>query len=291
MLGKALRAALADRGDEVIQLVRREPARQGEVRWDPDAAASPVANPQMLEGVTAAIHLSGSSVSGRRWTPAYREEMVSSRVQSTRALTKVLLALRKPPKVLLVASAIGFYGNRGDEILDEASPAGTGFAPDMCRQWEAAAGPVVEAGIRVVHLRFGVVLGAGEGALAQMIPPFRIGLGGRLGSGRQWMSWIGLADTTAAVLFAMENPTLAGPVNVTSPNPATNAEFTRALARQLKRPAFFAMPAVAVQMIFGQIAREVLLASLRVVPGKLVQAGFRFAHPGVDEALREALKG
>ena len=288
MLGRAIHSALTGGGGQVIQLVRRESSSQKELRWD-IGAVPPIAQPEMLEGATAAIHLSGSSVAGRRWTPAYKQEMVDSRVNSTRALATTLSGLRQPPKVLLVASAIGFYGSRGDEILDEDCPAGTGFGAAMCQAWEAAAKPAVDAGIRVVNLRFGVVLGPGEGAMAQMVPPFRIGLGGRLGSGRQWMSWIGLADTVAAVQFVMENPKLAGPVNVTSPNPATNAEFTRALARQLKRPALFPVPEFAVRVMFGQISREVLLASLRVVPRKLLDTGFRFMHPAIDEALREAL--
>ncbi|MGB7549276.1 MAG: TIGR01777 family oxidoreductase, partial [Terracidiphilus sp.] len=208
---------------------------------------------------------------------------------STRALTTLLAGLRRPPRALLVASAVGIYGDRGNELLDESSAPGTGFLADLCRQWEAAAEPAVEAGIRVVHLRFGVVLGPGSGALAQMLPLFRLGLGGALGSGRQWMSWISLADAIAAILFALETPALAGPVNLTAPHPVTNAEFTRALARQLRRPAFLPAPAFALRLALGQMADEALLASTRAVPGRLMEAGFRFAHPTVSEALAAAL--
>ena len=289
MLGKAVRAALDSRGDEVIQLVRREPTQPGELRWNPNSP-SPVAQPGVLEELDAVIHLSGLSVAGRRWTPAYKQELVSSRVGSTHSLATVLAGLAHPPKAIVVASAIGFYGDRGNEILDENSPAGNGFVPAMCRDWEAAARPAVEAGIRVVHLRFGVVLNAGEGALAQMVPPFRVGLGAKLGTGHQWMSWIGLPDTVAAVRFAMENESLAGPVNVTSPHPVTNADFTRVLARQLKRPAFLAVPAFAARLVFGEAARELLLASIRVLPRKLEDAGFRFSRPHLDEALADAFR-
>jgi uncharacterized protein len=287
MLGKALAGALAARGDSVIQLVRREVAQPGEVRWNP-RSSSPIAQPDVLEDLDALIHLSGLSVAGKRWTPAYKQELVSSRVGSTHSLATVLAGLARPPKVLLVASAIGFYGDRGDEILDETSPAGNGFVPAMCREWEAAARPAVDAGIRVVHLRFGVVLNAGEGALAQMVPPFRLGLGAKLGTGRQWMSWIGLPDTVAAVLFAIENPSLAGPVNVTSPHPVTNGDFTRILARHLKRPALFSVPPLAARLVFGEAARELLLASIRVLPRKLENAGFHFSRPHLEQALADA---
>ena len=197
MLGSAVRQALADRGAGVLQLVRRDPVEAGQVRWIP-GASTPVSDPEPLEGLAAAIHLSGASVAAHRWTSAWKREMWLSRVESTRALASTLAALRQPPKTLMVASATGIYGNRGDELLDESSAPGSGFLADLCREWEAAARPAVEAGIRVVHLRFGVVLGPGAGALAKMLPLFRLGLGGRLGSGRQWMSWISVDDVVAA---------------------------------------------------------------------------------------------
>ena len=288
MLGTAVRQALADRGAGVLQLVRRDPVEAGQVRWIP-GASTPVSDPEPLEGLAAAIHLSGASVAAHRWTSAWKREMWLSRVESTRALASTLAALRQPPKTLMVASAAGIYGNRGDELLDESSAPGSGFLADLCREWEAAARPAVEAGIRVVHLRFGVVLGPGAGALAKMLPLFRLGLGGRLGSGRQWMSWISLADAGSAIFFAMNMPTLAGPLNVTAPRPVTNAEFTQALGKAVHRPAVLPAPAFALRLALGAMANEALLASARVVPAKLGDAGFQFIHPTVDRALAAAL--
>ena len=288
MLGSALRDAFAARRLETLQLVRRAPRAPSEVEWNPAAAAA-IPNPEPLEGITAAIHLSGSNLAAHRWTAAYKREMLASRVDSTRVLARLLAGLRRPPRALLVASATGIYGDRGDEILDESSATGTGFLAQLCQDWEAAARPAVEAGIRVAHLRFGVVLGPGTGALARMVPIFRLGLGGRLGNGRQWMSWIGLADLVAAILFILENPALAGPVNLTAPNPVTNAEFTSALGSALHRPAILPAPAFALRLVLGPMAREALLASARVQPARLIEAGFRFSQPIVEEALAAAL--
>ncbi len=287
MLGTAVRQALAGRDTQMLQLVRRGPVGQGQLRWDPEAASA-IPDTAPVEGLAAAIHLSGASVAGHRWTPAWKREMWTSRVESTRALAAALARLRQPPKALLVASATGIYGDRGDELLDERSEPGNGFLADLCREWEAAAKPALDAGMRVVHLRFGVVLGPG-GALAKMLPIFRFGLGGRLGSGRQWMSWIGLADAVAAVLFALDTPALAGAVNLTAPRPVTNAEFTRALGRAVHRPAILPAPAFALRLALGQMADEALLASARAVPARLAAAGFQFAHPTVEQALAAAL--
>lgn len=289
MLGGSLRRALAALGIPALQLVRSATTAKDQLVWNP-AATPAVAGLEALEGCAAAIHLSGANVAGQRWTAAYRREMTASRVDSTRALATLLASLRTPPQALLVASAVGFYGDRGDELLDETSLPGKGFLAELCQQWEAAAQPAVEAGIRVVHLRFGVVLGPGPGALARMLPHFRLGLGGRLGSGRQWMSWISVEDAMRAVLFALETPALAGPVNLAAPSPITNAEFTRELARQLRRPAFLPAPAFALRLALGQMADEALLASARAVPSRLLVAGFRFAHPTVDKALAAALE-
>jgi uncharacterized protein (TIGR01777 family) len=286
MLGAALRQALAVRNLLVLQLVRRPSATPDEFEWNP-AATAPVASFDALEGLAAAIHLSGANIASHRWTPAYRREMTASRVDSTRALAVALARLSHPPQVMLVASATGFYGNRGDELLDEASAPGSGFMASLCEQWEAAAQPAREAGIRVVHLRFGVILGRG-GALARMVPVFRLGLGGPLGSGRQWMSWISLDDALAAIVFILDTPTLAGPVNLTAPNPARNAEFTRALASQLHRPALVPVPAFALRLALGQMADEALLASARVFPARLAAAGFQFTHPTIQQALAAA---
>jgi uncharacterized protein (TIGR01777 family) len=288
MLGTALHQALAERNIRTLQLVRRTTTADGQLQWNPDADR-PVANPALLEGATAAIHLSGASLATHRWTDAYRRELGASRVGSTQKLATLLAALRTPPKTFVVASAIGIYGNRGDEALTESSPPGSGFLADLCRQWEAAAEPARQAGIRVVHARFGVVLGPGRGALRQMLPPFRFGLGARLGNGRQWMSWVGLADAIGAILSALKRVDLSGPVNVTAPNPVTNAAFTHALGKELHRPAFLAAPAFALRLLLGQMADEALLASARVQPEKLLASGFQFSLPNIEDALKAAL--
>jgi uncharacterized protein len=287
-IGAALSAALLQRGTRVIQLVRREAAGREELRWDP-AAPAPIRDTRALEGLDAAIHLSGSNLAARRWTEDYRHEIASSRVNSTRALTTLLAGLEQPPRVILIASAVGIYGNRGEELLNENSPPGAGFLAEVCRRWEAAAEPATSVGIRVVLMRFGVVLGPGAGALAQMLPVFRLGLGGNLGSGAQWMSWIAIADLVAAALFAVNAPALHGPVNFVSPNPVTNAEFTRTLAHILRRPAVLPAPAFALRLAFGQMADEALLASVRAVPDKLLEAGFQFSQPALRQALGSAL--
>jgi uncharacterized protein (TIGR01777 family) len=289
MLGTALQSALAGRVSPILRLVRNAPTADGQLQWNP-AQSPAIAHPAPLEGSAAAIHLSGASVAAHRWTAAYRRELAASRVDSTHALALALAALHRPPRALLVASAVGIYGNRADELLTEDSAPGNGFLANLCCRWENAAQPAVDAGIRVVHLRFGVVLGPGHGALEKMLPPFRLGLGGKLGNGRQWMSWVSLADAVAGILFALETPSLSGPVNLSSPSPVTNADFTRALARLLERPAFFAVPAFALRLAFGEMANEALLASARVVPARLRSAGFQFAHPSIDEALAAALQ-
>jgi len=287
MLGRALGRALSVAAVPSLHLVRRSPQGAGELEWNP-ASDPAIVNPAPLEGAMAAIHLSGANVAAHRWTVTYQQEMIASRVFSTRRLATALAALRNPPATLLVASAIGIYGDRGDEVLDESSSVGGGFLARLCREWESAADPARQAGIRVVHLRFRVVLGP-EGALKQMLPPFKMGLGARIGSGRQWMSWVGLNDAVAAVLFAMKRTDISGPLNVTAPNPVTNADFTRALGRQLGKPAFLSVPAFAVRLMFGQMADEALLASIRVQPRKLIEAGFQFASPAIDRGLAAAL--
>jgi uncharacterized protein (TIGR01777 family) len=289
VLGSALRQSLGARGTPVLQLVRH-PAAEGQLRWDP-AARSAFTDLKPLEGALAAIHFSGASIAGQRWTSSYKRELAASRVDSTRALAAALAGLRQPPKTLMVASAVGFYGDRGDEVLNESSPPGSGFLPELCQLWEAATRAAAEAGIRVVNMRFGVLLNLGPGALEKMLPLFRKGLGGTLGNGRQWMSWISIDDAMAAIQFALATPDLSGPVNITSPNPVTNAEFTRALARQLKRPAVVPAPAPALRLAFGQMADEALLSSARVVPAKLLHAGFGFAHPQIEQALAAVLAG
>ena len=318
MLGLAIRRAMGARQLQTLQLVR--PARDqhgkhkdaplpagprptasrvfrtvaisitGEVLWDP-AASPPIAHPEILEGVPVAIHLGGVNVASHRWTPEFKREIVTSRVDSTRALAQTLAGLRNPPKTLLVASGTGIYGNRGDELLDESSSPGSGFLGDLCRQWEEAAEPAVRAGIRVVHLRTGVVLGSPHyptSVLARLKKVFRWGAGGQLGTGTQWMSWIGLDDFVSAIFFLFDHPEISGPVNLTAPNPVTNAQFTRALARQLHRPAFFSVPASMLRSHFGEFADEALLSSARAFPSKLTSAGFQFSAPTIDLALASA---
>ncbi|MGB6193664.1 MAG: TIGR01777 family oxidoreductase [Terracidiphilus sp.] len=289
VVGSALRHALAARGTPMRRLLRGAPQQADEVTWNPEAT-TPFASTEALEGARAAIHLSGANIAGARWTSTYKHELAASRVDSTHALATTLARLEHRPEVLVVASAVGFYGNRGGEVLDEFSPPGKGFLPELCQLWEEAAHPAAERGIRVVHTRFSVLLNRGPGALAKLLPVFRAGLGGPLGSGHQWMSWVGVEDAIAAILFALETPQLAGPVNVTSPNPVRNAEFTRTLARLLHRPAVIPMPAFVLRAAFGQMADEALLASARVMPTKLAQAGFRFQHPTLEEALAAALR-
>jgi uncharacterized protein (TIGR01777 family) len=285
MVGSALRARL---GGTVIQLVRRAPQSSTELHWDPDVAI-PIADTGPIEGLDAAIHLSGANLAAHRWTPAYRREMASSRVDSTLALARSLAGLRRPPRTLLVASAVGIYGDRSDEILDENSAPGAGFLADLCREWEAAAAPAAAAGVRVVHMRFGVALAPEDGAMAKMLPLFRMGLGGRLGSGKQWISWISLTDLVSAVLFLLESPSLQGAVNLTAPHPITNSEFTRTLARLLHRPAVIPAPAFALRLALGPMADETLLSSTRAVPRKLLDAGFRFSQPTIEAALGQAI--
>jgi uncharacterized protein (TIGR01777 family) len=283
MLGSALNKALRQQGERVFQLVRRAPESSEELRWDPATGLLP--RPGELESLDAAIHLSGANLASRRWTAVYKREMTESRVTTTRVLAEALARLRTPPPVLIAASAVGYYGDRGDEILSEDAAAGSGFLSDLCARWEAATRPAEEAGIRVVHLRFSVVLGPDGGALVRLAPMFRLGLGGPLGNGKQWMSWVSEADAVSATLFALGNPTLVGPVNVAAPNPVTNREFTRELGRAVHRLALLPAPAFALRLAFGEMADEALLASTRAVPRRLLEVGFHFEHPTLEQAF------
>lgn len=291
MLGLAIGNALRQRGTKLMRLVRREVRSPDELHWNPSEGGTAGSGIEIarLEGIYAAVHLSGANVASQRWTAKYKREMTASRVTTTRVLAEALARLKNPPQVLLAASAVGFYGNRGDEVLDEDSTAGRGYFPELCAAWEEAARPAVEAGIRVVHLRFGMVLGPDGGALARLKPLFRLGLGGRLGSGRQWMSWVSETDAAAAALLALEDATLAGAVNVVAPKPVTNAEFTRTLGNAVHRPAITAAPAFALRLAFGEMADEALLASTRAVPKRLLEAGFVFRHPELAGAFAAAL--
>ena len=287
LLGTALRRRI-EAAYSVVQLVRERGAGNGGVVWNPRSRPA-LMDGEALEGCEAAIHLGGANLAGRRWTAAYRREILESRVGSTQALVAVLRGLRHPPQTLIVASAVGIYGECGDAIVDESSPQGEGFLADVCQRWEAAAEPAREAGIRVVHARFGVVVGSGPGALGKMLPLFRLGLGGRLGSGRQWMSWVSLEDVVEAMVFVLETPGIAGPVNVTSPEPVTNAVFTRELGKAVHRPAVLPVPGFALRVALGPMADEALLVSTRAVPAKLTAAGFGFRYPRVREAVRQGI--
>jgi hypothetical protein len=289
-IGTSLLRSLMEHRISTITLHRQPSAQQGEASelWDP-YAETPVSDPERLEGVTAAVHLSGANLAARRWTAAYKDEISASRVTPTHALAKLLAGLKSKPEVLVCASAIGIYGNRGDEELSEASPPGSGFLPDLCVAWEEAARPAQDAGIRVVNLRFGVVLSPRGGALKQMLPIFRAGLGGRMGSGHQWISWIALPDAIRQIKFALQTKSISGPVNVVAPNPVTNLEFTRTVAGALRRPAALPVPAFALRLALGEVADATILQSERVVPARLSAAGFDFEYPKLDVALRAIL--
>ena len=283
LIGRTLVGFLATGGHEVRRLVRsRSAMRPGDVYWNPAAGEIDASG---LDGLDAVVHLAGETVS-ERWTAAHRRAIRESRVQGTGLLARTLAALSRPPKVLVSASAVGYYGDGGDRELDESSPPGTDFLAGVAREWEAAAAPAAARGIRVVHPRSGVVLSAGGGALARLLPPFKLGAGGKIGSGKQWMSWIALDDVVGALHFLLFTDSLAGPVNVTSPNPVTNAEFGRTLGHVLHRPALATVPALALRLMYGEMADTMLLAGQRVLPRKLQAAGFTFRHPELEEALR-----
>jgi uncharacterized protein (TIGR01777 family) len=256
--------------------------------WDPYAAA-PMRRPQEIEGTTAAVHLSGANLADRRWSSSYKRELQESRVKSTRALATLLAGLQPKPAVLVCASAIGIYGERGEELLTETSGPGSGFLPEMCLAWERATQPASDAGIRVVHLRFGVVLSPEGGALAKMLPVFRAGLGGQLGNGRQWISWVALPDVMRVIEFALETASLAGPVNLVAPNPVTNLEFTGCLGRALHRPTLLRVPAFALRVALGEMAEATILRSERVLPARLCSSGFEFQYPALEDGLRAIL--
>ena len=287
LIGTALVAALRDSGHRVIRLVRRTPASEDEIAWDPLAPTGGIA-PGALDGLDAAVHLAGANVAGRRWTAAYKEEIRASRVRGTRALAGALAAASAPPSVLLSGSAIGWYGDTGGREVDESSPAGSGFLPDVVREWEAAARQAEEAGIRVVTMRSGVVMSRRGGVLARMLPPFRLGLGARLGSGTQVMSWITLADYATIVSFLLARPEITGPVNLTTPHPVTNAEFTSALAAAVHRPGVLFLPEPALRLALGGVSSDIL-ASARVMPRRLEAAGYRFRFPDLPAALAAEL--
>jgi uncharacterized protein (TIGR01777 family) len=286
LIGSALVAALRGDGHRVIRLVRG-PAGEDAVTWNPRAERGAL-DPRALEGTGAVVHLAGAGVADKRWTSGYQAEIRDSRVQGTRALVRALAAMATPPGVLLAGSAIGFYGDTGGREVTEADPAGRGFLAELVKDWEAAAQDAAPAGIRVVNLRSGVVISAKGGMLGRLLPLFRLGLGGRVGSGRQVMSWIGLSEWVTAARFLLGREGVTGPVNLTTPNPVSNAEFTAALAAAVHRPAVMLVPVPALKLAVGGVSSDIL-SSARVMPRRLLAEGYRFAHPGIAGALAAEL--
>lgn len=287
LIGSALVSFLASGGHEVTRLVRSTPKPGvGEVHWDPVTGGVDATG---LAGLDAVVHLAGENIAAGRWTVVKKSKIRTSRVRGTRLLSESLARLDQPPKVMVCASAIGYYGDRGGEVLREESPPGSGFLAEVCREWEAAAAPAAQRGIRVVNLRIGVVLSPAGGALGKMLFPFRLGFGGIIGTGKQYMSWIALDDLVAVIAHALTTEVLQGPVNAVAPNPVINLEFTRTLGRVLARPTLFPMPTFAVRLVFGEMGDELLLASTRVQPTRLLASGYEFRYPQLEGALRHML--
>lgn len=285
LIGSAIKVRLVDEGQEVLSIGRYRAKRPPDIRWSVPHAQL---NPAALEGLDAVIHLAGEPIVGK-WTPAKKRAIYDSRVDGTRLLAATLAGLQVKPSVLISASAVGYYGDRGDEVLTETSAPGEGFLPEVCKAWEAAASPAAEAGIRVVNPRLGVVLSEKGGALKQMLLPFKLGVGGPLGNGSQWMSWVGLEDVVGVVLHMIGNDALSGPVNLVSPKPVTNKQYTRTLGGVLKRPAVLPVPKFAARLAFGKLADEALYASQRVEPEVLRASGYTFRYPELRGALQAAL--
>ncbi|HLM24719.1 MAG TPA: TIGR01777 family oxidoreductase, partial [Pyrinomonadaceae bacterium] len=272
LVGKALSKSLTNDGHEVVRLVRREPSIGApEVEWHPNQGRI---DAEQLEGFDVVVHLAGENIASGRWNSEKKRAIRESRTRGTSLLSETLARLSRPPSLFLSASAIGYYGDRGDELLTEQSAPGNGFLPDVCVEWENATRPAVEKGIRTIHTRFGIILDRNEGALAKMLPPFQMGIGGKVGDGKQWMSWIALDDVVAGLKFLMANTSTHGPVNFVAPNPVTNAEFTKALGRVLSRPTFFPVPAFGARLAFGEMADALLLSSQRVKSSVLQDRGF-----------------
>jgi uncharacterized protein len=287
LIGGALAADLASHGHEAVRLVRRAARSPDEIGWDPRATAGGL-DPAALTGVSAVVHLAGAPIAAGRWTQSRKAELRASRISTTEVLVAAMVAADAGPRVLLCGSAIGWYGDTGDRVVDEAAASGSGGLAQLVRDWEAAAATATTAGIRVVNLRTGVVLAAAGGMLSRLMLPFRLGLGARLGSGGQYLSWISLHDDVRAIRFLLDEPSIDGPVNLTAPQPVTNAEFTSALAKALGRPAILRVPAGVLSVALGEVASE-LLTGARVVPRRLLQAGFSFEDPDIAAALARVL--
>ena len=286
MIGSALVSSLADHGHAVLRLIRSPSPGPGVARWDP---AGGTIDAEALAEADAVVHLAGRPIAGLRWTSRIKREILASRVQGTRLLAETMAALPEGPRVLVTASGINYYGDRGDELLTETSPGGGGFLAEVCREWEGAAAPARAAGIRTVHVRAGFVQTPKGGALKAQLPLFRLGLGGRLGSGRQWWSWVTLDDVVGIYRHAVVSETASGPLNATAPNPVTNAEYTATLARVLGRPALLPVPSFGPRLVLGQLADELVLSSARVHPAATEASGYRFQHTSLEAALRHIL--
>jgi uncharacterized protein (TIGR01777 family) len=289
LIGTALRSRLQASGHETIRIRRAGtgPVSPSEIAWDPIAGAVDAGR---LEGLDAVVHLGGASLAAWPWTRARKARMWESRVVPTALLAHALAGLRRPPRVFVSASAVGYYGDRGEERLDESRPAGRGFLAGLCVAWEDATEPAARAGIRVARLRTGLVLSRAGGTLTPMLVPFRLGLGGPIGNGRQYMSWVTLDDAISAIEHVLATEALAGPVNVVAPGPVPNAEFTRALARAVHRPALVRLPAWAARLVLGEMAEELLLVSQRAEPVRLAATGFAFRHPEISAAFEAMLR-
>ncbi|MFE2428447.1 TIGR01777 family oxidoreductase [Streptomyces sp. NPDC059373] len=285
LIGSALVRSLSADGHQVVRLVRREPAAPDEVRWDPERQYVDVAG---LRGCEAVVHLAGAGVGDHRWTAAYKKEIRESRVLGTAAIADAVASMDSPPQVLISASGVNFYGDTGDRAVDENDPPGDGFLAEVCQAWEEATAAAEEAGVRTAYIRTGLVVARHGGAWGPLFPLYRAGLGGRLGSGRQYWSFIALHDHVAALRHIIDTPTLSGPVNLTAPEPVTNREVNAAMGRVLHRPALFAVPGPVLRAVLGEFAGDVL-GSFRVRPGKLLDSGFAFAFPEIDGAIRAAL--
>jgi uncharacterized protein (TIGR01777 family) len=287
LIGSALCSFLSANNHHVLRLVRKTTAGRDEIGWDPSSGKL---DPAMLEGSDAVIHLAGENIAGGRWTEERKRRIRESRINGTRLLAQTLARLSNPPKSWISVSAVGYYGNRGEEVLDEKSGPGSGFLAELCREWETATESASGRGIRVVIPRLGTVLSPKGGALSLMLPVFRLGIGGRIGNGRQYMSWIALDDLMGIVDHAIRCESLRGPVNAVSPHPVTNLEFSKTLGRVLSRPVPFALPSFAARLAFGEMADEALLASARVIPARLRDSNYSFRFPELEPALRHVFK-
>lgn len=290
LIGSALVTRLRHEGHEVVRLVRGTAAGADEVRWDPSQGSIDLAGLQAAGPIDGAVHLAGEGIGEKRWSDDQKRKILDSRVQGTTLLAETLAALEPQPKVLVSGSAVGFYGLRGDEVLTEQSASGEGFLADVTRRWEASAGPAEQAGIRTVLLRTGIVLSPKGGALGRLLPLIRLGLGGKLGSGRQWWSWISLEDEVRLILHCLEHDDIAGPVNATAPQPATNADVVRALGRAARRPTVLPVPRFALSLVMGgELTEEMIMAGQRALPTVAEASGFTFTHPDLESAARAIL--